>query len=261
IIEDCEKCKKNMRCDAKYPIICDNCLHEVLKIEFDNWTSGDSLIDELIRKAQLSLPYNRYPEWIPCDSFTEIQYIKGEFGVVISAKWSQGAKRMQSYGNRRHHTRSGPCKIILKKFMKQSLSTEMPLYCCLYGITQNISTSEYLLVDSTSPCDICLRKMLKSEFSNWSSGNLLIDEFIKKAQLSLPYNRHPEWIPYDSFTKIKYIKRDEFGAEWNQGARRTQSSNNEHYYIRSGPRVVVLKKLKDINQLSMIEIRCQDSLY
>ncbi|CAG8668487.1 5905_t:CDS:2, partial [Racocetra fulgida] len=241
--------------------MCNDCLYEVLERESDYWSSGNLQIDEFIRKAQRllyqiaefirkaqrSLYYNRYPErisynfyirypeWIPYNSLTKVNIGRGEFGAVLSAEWSQGAKKLQISNNKHYYIRSGPCAVVLKKLkdMKQLSIIEVRfqdlLYCCnIYGITQDPSTSEYMLVEPTSLCDNCHRKVLIGEFSNWSSGCLLIDEFIRKAQQSLPYDQYPEWIPYDSFTEIKPI---------------------------------FLKKLKDANQLSMIEIRYQDLLY
>ncbi|CAG8685748.1 4601_t:CDS:2, partial [Racocetra persica] len=284
IIENCKRCKNNIKCEAEYLIICDDCLHEVLEREFANWSSGNLLIDEFIRKLQRSLyytryperiPYNfyiRYPEWIPYNFLTKVKYIgRGEFGAVFSAELSQGTKKIQNFNNKQYHIRSDPCAVVLKtlKDMNQLSTIEVRYQdlfnCCgSYGITQDLSTSEYMLVEPTSLCDNCHRKVLIGEFSNWSSGCLQIDEFIRKAQLILPYDRYPEWIPYDSFTEIKHIRGESgavISAKWNQGAKKIQIFNNERYYIRLDPCEVVLKKLKDMNQLSMIKIRHQDSFY
>ncbi|CAG8502012.1 14871_t:CDS:2 [Racocetra fulgida] len=308
IIENCEQCKNNIKCEAEYLIMCNDCLYEVLEGESDNWSSGNLQIDEFIRKAQRSLyctqylertpykfyiryperiPYNfypeypkriqynfytRYPEWIPYNFLTKIKYIgRGKFGAVLSAEWSQGAKKIQNSGNKHYYIRSDPCAVVLKKFkdMNQLSIVELCFqdlyYCCnLYGITQDPSTSEYMFVEPISLCDNCLRKALKNECSKWSSGYILIDEFIRKAQQSLPYKRYPEWIPYDSFTEIKHIKGESgavISAKWSQGAKKIQIFNNGLYYIRSDPCEVVLKKLKDMNQISMIEIRHRDSFY
>ncbi|CAG8715778.1 5487_t:CDS:1, partial [Racocetra persica] len=281
IVENCDQCKNNIKCEAEYLIICDDCLHEVLERESANWSSGNLQIDEFIRKARQSLYYTRYPEripytfytrypeWIPYNCLTKIKHIKDEFGAVISAEWSQGVKTIQYSNNKYYYIRSDPCAVVLKKLkdMNQLSIIEVRyqdlFYCCgLYGIAQDPSTSEYMIVEPPSLCDNCLHKTLKCEFSKWSSGCLQIDEFIRKAQQSLSYDRYPEWIPYDSFTEIK-PSRDEFGAvisaKWSQGAKRIQNFNNRRYYFRSDPCAVVLKKLKDMNQLSMIEIRHQDS--
>ncbi|CAG8675267.1 15921_t:CDS:10, partial [Cetraspora pellucida] len=234
-------------------------------------------VDEFIRKAQLLLSYSRYPEWIPYNYFTEIKYInKGEFVATISAKWSQGAKRIQNFNNKCYYIRSDPCSVVLRKFMKLSLLTNKQLQdrsdcCCLYGITQNPSTLEYMFVEPKYLCYNCLHRVLKSElektniwlktkhifkhlekriricpnslcqceenlgvieivsnvkiiqkreFANWSSENLQIDEFIRKAQQSLPYSQYFEWIPYSCFTEIKDISRGAFGKQLQDRSRK-----------------------------------------
>ncbi|CAG8819068.1 22919_t:CDS:2, partial [Dentiscutata erythropus] len=128
-IEGCIQCKNRVKCDIKAPLICSDCLHEVLEKEFANWSSGNLLIDEFIQKAQ-----------------------RGEFGAVISAKWSQGAKIFDN--NERYYFRSSPCTVVLKKlkvrkhFSLIEIQNQDLHNCCnLYGITQNPSTLEYMLVD------------------------------------------------------------------------------------------------------------------
>ncbi|CAG8827051.1 33502_t:CDS:2, partial [Gigaspora margarita] len=170
-IEDCEKCKNRPKCEEEAPLICNGCLHEVLEREFDNWSSENVQIDEFVRNAQRSLSYIRYPEWIPYNSFTEIKCVnRGEFGAVISAKWNQGTKAMQTSDNVRHYFRSDPCAVVLKKLKDMNqlslikIQHQDPKNCCnLYGITQDLSTLEYMLVEPTSVCDGCLSNQLKGE--------------------------------------------------------------------------------------------------
>ncbi|CAG8763768.1 22901_t:CDS:2, partial [Dentiscutata erythropus] len=134
----------NVKCDIEPPLICSDCLHEVLEKEFDNWSSGNLLIDEFIQKAQQSLSYIQYPEWIPYNFFTEIKRInRGEFGAVISAKWTQDMKYLEQFL---------PTKEVLQ---------DQTYYCCLYGITQVPSTLEYMLVESASVCDRCFSKIIE----------------------------------------------------------------------------------------------------
>ncbi|CAG8765034.1 45361_t:CDS:2, partial [Gigaspora margarita] len=110
--KDCEECKNRPKCVEEAPLICNDCLHEVLKSEFDSWSSGNVQIDEFIRNAQ-----------------------RGEFGAIISAKWSQDMNQLS-----------------LIQMQHQDLRN-----CCnLYGITQDLSTLEYMLVEPTSVCDGCL---------------------------------------------------------------------------------------------------------
>ncbi|RIB24808.1 hypothetical protein C2G38_607349 [Gigaspora rosea] len=166
--EDCRICKNRPKCVEEAPLICNDCLHEVLESEFDNWSSGNVLIDEFIRNAQRKLSYIRYPEWIPYNFFTEIKCVnKGEFGAIISAKWSQGTKAMQTSDNIRHYLRSDPCAVVLKKLKDRNQLSIIEkqhqdiMNCCtLYGITQDLSTLEYILVEPTSVCDRCFSNVL-----------------------------------------------------------------------------------------------------
>ncbi|CAG8444836.1 13208_t:CDS:1 [Dentiscutata heterogama] len=273
--EYCENCKNRLKCDIEAPLICSDCLHEVLEREFNNWSSGNLLIDEFIQKAQQSLSYVRYPEWIPYSFFTEIKCIdRGEFGAIFSAKWIQGAKIFDNDNDERYYSRSSPCAIILKKLkdmkhLEQFLPTKEELhdqtyYCCLYGITQDPSTLEYMLVEPTSVCDRCFYRIIESEFSNWTSGNLQIDRFIQEAQLSSSYIQYPEWIPYNSLSEIKFISKGGFGAvysaKWDKGIKYFSIVDGDKYYTRSEPCTVALKQLEGENDtihLFLREIQAQ----
>ncbi|CAG8472032.1 3307_t:CDS:2 [Gigaspora rosea] len=176
--KDCEQCKNHPKCVQEAPLICNNCLHKVLEKEFDNRSSRNVLIDEFIQNAQQSLSYIRYPEWIPYNFFTKIKCNnRGEFCAVIFAKWNQGAKTMQTSNNMRHYFQSDPYAVVLKKLknMNQLSLIEkqhQDLRNCytLYGITQNPSTLEYMLVELTSvygdkyhtrsePCAVDLKQL------------------------------------------------------------------------------------------------------
>ncbi|RIA91363.1 hypothetical protein C1645_737172 [Glomus cerebriforme] len=69
-------------------------------------------------------------------------------------------------------------------------------------------------------CDFC--KVLKN-FTNWTSENKIIDDFIREKQFKEFYHRDIlfEWISYDQFKNIKEInKYDEttlYSAIWENG--------------------------------------------
>ncbi|GES73366.1 kinase-like domain-containing protein [Rhizophagus clarus] len=71
-------------------------------------------------------------------------------------------------------------------------------------------------------CQTCNSKRFQQNFSNWTSGNDDIDRFIQNTQLSA-WDSYQilEWIPYDRFTKVKYIAKGGFGkvyrATWKDG--------------------------------------------
>src|SRR5215213_5840468 len=56
-------------------------------------------------------------------------------------------------------------------------------------------------------CIPCQMNDLKNNFTNWTSGNKEIDNYIQKMQLKInnPQNIVFEWIPYSQFDEIKEI--------------------------------------------------------
>ncbi|CAB5321513.1 unnamed protein product [Rhizophagus irregularis] len=74
-------------------------------------------------------------------------------------------------------------------------------------------------------CRSCQINYLKNNFTNWTSGNEKIDDFIQKKQLKI--NRYSiiiEWIPYNQFIDIKKIEKNVdnavtiYSALWNNGS-------------------------------------------
>src|SRR5436189_4198956 len=61
-------------------------------------------------------------------------------------------------------------------------------------------------------CKPCQIDKLKGNFTNWTSGNEIIDNFIQVMQLKIDkYNDIVfEWIPYNQFRDIKEIDGDRF---------------------------------------------------
>jgi hypothetical protein len=59
---------------------------------FQNWTSGNHDIDELIQRTQLKAKkYYEVIEWIEYDRFENIEYLaKGGFGTTYKATWKDG---------------------------------------------------------------------------------------------------------------------------------------------------------------------------
>jgi hypothetical protein len=53
----------------------------------------------------------------------------------------------------------------------------------------------------------------QKNFKNWTSGNKVVDNFIKKAQLKAKNNFELiEWIEYDRLCDIEYLDKGEFGT-------------------------------------------------
>ena len=87
-------------------------------------------------------------------------------------------------------------------------------------------------------CKPCQIDNLKGNFTNWTSGNEKIDNFIQKMQLKInEWNDIVfEWIPYNQFSDIKEIGRGGFATvysaiwkdgplKWNYVDKYTRKSN------------------------------------
>ncbi|EXX62078.1 kinase-like domain-containing protein [Rhizophagus irregularis DAOM 181602=DAOM 197198] len=52
-------------------------------------------------------------------------------------------------------------------------------------------------------CEYCVRNYLKAKFSNWTSGNVIIDNLIQECQMkTIDPGLIPEWIPYNNLQNI-----------------------------------------------------------
>jgi hypothetical protein len=84
----CENC--NQECLAA--LYCDRCVHNYLKANFSNWTSGNDDIDNLIRECQMeTLGPNNVIEWIPYNKLQNIKCLtKNECTEIYTADWIDG---------------------------------------------------------------------------------------------------------------------------------------------------------------------------
>ncbi|RGB35660.1 hypothetical protein C1646_111031 [Rhizophagus diaphanus] len=98
-------------------------------------------------------------------------------------------------------------------------------------------------------CYSCQTNKFKFNFTNWTSGNKKIDDFIQRMQLSMnsgvdiPF----EWIPYDQFDIIKVMDKDDsatvYSAKWKDGPLRYNVDKKE--YVRNLNQTVDLKCVYD----------------
>ncbi|CAB4404420.1 unnamed protein product [Rhizophagus irregularis] len=176
------------KCSLDLPYICDNCLHRVLHSKFSSWTSKNELIDSFIQETQLFSSYERYPEWVPYNSLSQIKKIgEGGFGIVFSALWEWGIKSSleeeeedDKKRKKIYHYRTGRCTVALKKLKGEMEITRAFLsevqaqfdFCHLYGISQDPSTLEYLFIMRFAPQGD-LRTYLLRNFDNLSLPNKL----------------------------------------------------------------------------------------
>ena len=80
---------------------CQLCDGKWFQQNFQNWTSGNHDIDELIQQTQLNAKNRREViEWIEYDRFENIEYLaKGGFGTTYKATWKDGDIRYWDYKN------------------------------------------------------------------------------------------------------------------------------------------------------------------
>src|SRR5437660_9030012 len=95
-------------------------------------------------------------------------------------------------------------------------------------------------------CEKCIILHLQSLFDTWTSGNEIINDFIRQCQtLSfLPL----EWIPFDQFEDVKYLTKGGFSsiyyATWTRGCI-CDYDENKNEFIHNGSQKVVLKSLNN----------------
>src|SRR3984957_4777858 len=84
----CEECKQS---NTGYSW-CQPCNAKHFQQDFENWTSGNSDVDELIQKSQLNAKtLDEKLEWIEYNKFENIEYVaKGGFGTIYKATWKKG---------------------------------------------------------------------------------------------------------------------------------------------------------------------------
>ncbi|RGB39623.1 kinase-like domain-containing protein [Rhizophagus diaphanus] len=154
----CENCKQ----ECLATLYCEFCVRNYLKTNFSNWTSGNDDIDNLIQKCQLeTLLPSKIIEWIPYNKLQNIKYLtKGGFSEIYTASWIDG--RYEEWDSKKQQLiRFGRHNVILKglenvESANQSwfeeakshltISNKWAIIVQCFGITQNISNGNYMLV-------------------------------------------------------------------------------------------------------------------
>jgi hypothetical protein len=95
-------------------------------------------------------------------------------------------------------------------------------------------------------CKSCRINFFKENFTNWTSENKRIDDFIQEVQLNISCKDIVfEWIPYNQFNNIKEIERDNFStlklSIWNNGP--LSYNNDKKEWIREPNKKVALRCL------------------
>ncbi|CAB4440494.1 unnamed protein product [Rhizophagus irregularis] len=224
-------------------------------------------------------------EWIPYDKFIEIEKIEeSDFATAI---WKDGPLSYDKHVE--EWIRTSYEEVILRiLYDSENITDEFInkiksyLLNISYGISQNPDTRDYILVFSNKYLDYycercreqynCIRddyenysrccideynkwckschiNHLKNNFTNWTSGNEIIDNFIQMKQLNIKtsYDLIFDWIPYNELVEIKEIgKGGFFVAIWKDSL---HYDVVEKEWIKE-PKKVVLKYLSDSQNIT-----------
>ncbi|GES91846.1 kinase-like domain-containing protein [Rhizophagus clarus] len=263
-------------CNGKYANSvnkwCKSCQIKYLESNFTSWTSGNKNIDDFIQGMQLKIksPFDKIFEWIPYSQFNNFKEIDNNKLFIVSlAKWKNGLLYWDN--DSKKYIRKLSIKVSLKCLRNsQNVIDEVKLYLkddikdnitniAIYGISQNPDTREYILVFHNEYCVKC------ENFTNWTSNNKEIDDFIQEKQLKIvSYNNIVfEWIPYHQFINIKVIGEDSFAtiysAKWQDGLLYWNKDNRK--YTRKLDTTVVLKCLHNIQNNILNEIELDSEIY
>ncbi|POG75416.1 kinase-like domain-containing protein [Rhizophagus irregularis DAOM 181602=DAOM 197198] len=187
----CETCKQ----ECLATLYCEYCVRNYLKDNFSNWTSGNDDIDNLIQKCQMECLGPGYViEWIPYNNFKNIKYLtKGGFSEIYTADWINGHYREWD-SEKQQLRRFGTVEIVLKKLenvesANQSwfeeakshltITSKWPNIASCYGLTQDISDGNYMLV--IMKMDMDLRKYLQQNYNQltWKEKIIIAYEIIE----------------------------------------------------------------------------------
>uniref|UniRef100_U9TPL8 Protein kinase domain-containing protein n=1 Tax=Rhizophagus irregularis (strain DAOM 181602 / DAOM 197198 / MUCL 43194) TaxID=747089 RepID=U9TPL8_RHIID len=142
----------------------------------------------------------------------------------------------------------------------------------LYGLSQNPDTKDYIMFLEDEYCENCGKQCthivekwcelceisyLKKNFTNWTSGNEKINNFIQEFQLRI--NNYTdiivEWIPYNQFDNIKEIGKNDlftiYSAIWKNG--QLNYDKNKRIYKRNLKNQNEIVTLKSFNSQNITE--------
>ncbi|GES95347.1 kinase-like domain-containing protein [Rhizophagus clarus] len=234
----CKKCgnEYERKYGNEYFTFCKTCIIDYLKNNLTSWTSGNGKIDKLIQEKQLEYGKNGTVfKWIPYNEFIDVEEI--ENSCLATAIWKEGSLHYDK--NENEFVRISYKKVILR-FLQNT--DEVRSYTF-----QNIEWSnEYYKHKWNKWCKPCQINHLKNNFSNWTSGDKNINDFIRKKQLKTERCDDIifEWIPYNEFFEIKEMDVDGFAtAIWKDGPLIYNENSNK--LIRKSYKPVCLKYLHD----------------
>ena len=101
-------------------------------------------------------------------------------------------------------------------------------------------------------CKPCQIDNLKENFTNWTSGNEKIDNFIQEMQLKIDKydDKVFEWIPYNQFNDIKEISKGGFATVYSAIWKDGQLIYDKREYTRQSKYKVALKCLHNSQNIN-----------
>ncbi|CAG8554054.1 11115_t:CDS:2, partial [Racocetra fulgida] len=139
---------------------CNFCESQKFSNNFNNWTSGNSYLDKIIRDTQLNATSKYdYLVWIDYSEFEDIEYLaKGGYGEVYYGIWIYGPNKVLIYEEEKCKWRKETKTPVALKCLHNSENLtanfldEMYYQCrngrvlhC-YGITQHKESNNYMMV-------------------------------------------------------------------------------------------------------------------
>src|ERR1043165_7562229 len=101
-------------------------------------------------------------------------------------------------------------------------------------------------------CKPCQINFFKKNFTEWTSGNEQIDDFIQERQLefNLYYDELFEWISYNQFDNVKEIGKSDlitvYSAVWKNGPLYYDYKDKKEWIRKPGKKVALKYFLQDI---------------
>ncbi|CAG8444192.1 17644_t:CDS:10 [Acaulospora morrowiae] len=225
------------------------------------WTSGNNNIDECIKEYQLkATKYENVIEWIPFNKLSNLRKIGYS---ILQAEWLDGIRKVENVTQSRTSSHTVELEIIISDSQMNTLGLIKKLgnYTRPYGITQDTTTSKYMIVidkfsytrdNKYGICALCNRYNTSEAWcqscdpvkttQGWTSGNNNIDKFIKEFQLkTTKYENVVEWIPFNRLFNLRKIEDSKLRAEWLDGIRKVENDTQ----LRKSSYTVELKKFGD----------------
>ncbi|GES87491.1 kinase-like domain-containing protein [Rhizophagus clarus] len=234
------------------------CFVKRFQKNFENWTSGDSDIDELIQDTQLSAHTDteRILEWIPRNRFHNIKCTVED--EVYKANWIDG--HINGWDNENHNWKRKDQNILvvlrslyLTRYLygKITIKSIKEIIGChkLYGITEDPDTNDYMAVLDDRLYDI--NRIEKDKFrANWIDGcinnwDIIIKNWKRKDQntfvvmknfnnlsdIILEFNENVKYYKVYGITQDPETK--DYILVWNKICKKCKRECNAFYFLQN----------------------------